>query len=76
MTVETSTWIDLGIGGGITRRDPVPSALWSKLRIFHYKKDAVSWAVSNGFLKSSVERRYGRFEYGYVIVSGTQALSE
>ena len=75
MTEVATDWIDVGIGVGITRRKPLPSRLWVQLQTFHYKKDAIAWATEHGFAKSSVTRRYGRFEYAYVIVSVTSILA-
>lgn len=52
---------------GLIASDPIKSQVWVQILGFYTRKEAEDHAVSIGWPKTSVQRRFGRFEYKWVI---------
>jgi len=76
MATATINYVDLPMAAGVSRRCPIQSSLWIQIKTFAFKKDAIAFCDANGLSRSMVQKRFGRFEYAWVLMSGTHAMAK
>lgn len=77
MNNQSINAVEIPYAAGVSNRTPIESKLWVQVKTFFHKRDAVAYARENGFRVCDVEKRFGRFEYAWVInLGGSRLLGE